>query len=229
MSQFSASDFQANLNAAHTEITRHAKHLGLSKAQAPKAAIMAVSKRQPDTRVDAALAAGQRLFGENIVQEAQSRWAERRATYPDLKLHLIGSLQSRKAADAVALFDVIETLDRSKLADKLKAAMDAQNRQLPVFIQVNTGEEPQKGGVLPADLPALIAHARDIGLDLQGLMCIPPKDHDPALHFALLLKWAQAHNIAKLSMGMSSDYAIAAAMGADFVRIGTALFGDRTT
>ncbi len=200
----------------------------LAKAAAPPPVLVAVSKTQPDEKLEAMLAAGQRVFGENKVQEAQAHWAARRAQYPDLELRLIGPLQSNKSEDAVALFDVIETLDREKLARTLAKAMEKLDRRVPVFIQVNTGEEPQKAGVLPDDLDALLACARqECGLDVQGLMCIPPVDEPAGPHFALLAKLAKRHSLTGLSMGMSSDYAVAARFGSTHVRVGTALFGGR--
>ncbi len=190
--------------------------------------LVAVSKKQPDERIEAALAAGHRLFGENRVQEAQARWADRRAAYPDLRLHLIGPLQTNKAKYAVALFDVIETLDREELARALADEMSAQGRFLPCFIQVNTGAEPQKSGILPEDLPAFheFCHS-ECGLEVHGLMCLPPLDEPPALHFALLQKLAAAQGLPALSMGMSADYERAIALGATHIRVGTALFGAR--
>jgi pyridoxal phosphate enzyme (YggS family) len=189
--------------------------------------LVAVSKMQSPERVTAALAAGHRLFGENRVQEAKAHWAGLRAQYPDLKLHLIGPLQTNKAREAVALFDCIETVDRPALADVLIKEMAKQNRKLPCFIQVNTGEEPQKGGVAPDGLPALLDHCRELKLDVRGLMCIPPVDEPPAPHFALLKKLASRHSLPDLSMGMSADFEDAIALGATYIRIGTALFGER--
>lgn len=190
--------------------------------------LIAVSKMQGDEAIEAALAQGQRVFGENRVQEAQARWQARRAQYPDLALHLIGHLQSNKAGDAVALFDVIETVDSEKLAQALAAEMKKQQRFLPCMIQVNTGDEPQKGGVGIADLAALLAACRAAGLTITGLMCIPPADDVPGLHFALLHKLAKEHGLPHLSMGMSGDYPDAIAYGATHVRVGSAIFGTRT-
>ena len=215
-----------NLAAVKSRILRARREAGLPPAETR---IVAVSKQQDPARIRAALAAGHRIFGENRIQEARAKWPDLRRAHPDLELHFIGHLQSNKVDEAVALFDVIETLDREKLARKLAAAMARAGRRVPLFIQVNTGEEPQKGGVLPGDLDALVALARDaLGLPVVGLMCIPPRDDDPALHFALLTKLARRHGLAKRSMGMSGDFEIAAAMGADYVRIGTAIFGPRT-
>ena len=207
------------------------KAIGTSAREYGRAAdsvtLVAVSKMQQDERIEAALKAGQRVFGENRVQEAEERWAGRRRSYPDLILHLIGPLQTNKVADAVALFDVIETLDRPRLADALAAEMKKQGRALPCFIQVNTGAEAQKAGVLPEDLPDLLRHARKAGLDVTGLMCIPPVDQPPGLHFVLLQQLARAHGLRNLSMGMSADFEKGIAAGATHVRIGTALFGER--
>lgn len=191
--------------------------------------LTAVSKTQPPEAIEAALATGQRVFGENRVQEAQGRWSGRRPVLPDLHLRLIGPLQTNKAADAVALFDVIETLDREKLARALAEAADKRGLAAPrVLIQVNTGAEPQKAGVLPDDADALIAVARDrYGLKVEGLMCIPPVDEDPAPHFALLAAIAARNGLGVLSMGMSGDYLAAIAAGATHVRVGSALFGER--
>ncbi len=189
--------------------------------------LTAVSKTQPGEALDAALAAGQRVFGENRVQEAQAHWAARRADTPELELRLIGPLQTNKAADAVALFDVIETLDRPRLADALAAAAAKTGRTPRVLVQVNTGAEPQKAGVLPEEADGLVACAREKGLSVEGLMCIPPADEAPGPHFALLRKIARRNGLAVLSMGMSGDYETAIRFGATHVRIGSALFGER--
>ncbi|MEQ8966368.1 MAG: YggS family pyridoxal phosphate-dependent enzyme [Azospirillaceae bacterium] len=192
--------------------------------------LVAVSKVQPAERVAAALAAGQRVFGENRVQEAQGRWPAFRARYPDIRLHLIGPLQTNKAEDAVALFDEIESLDRPKLARALARAGEKAGRMPEILIQVNTGEEPQKAGVTPDGLADLLALARDaLGLPVRGLMCIPPVDENPALHFALLAELAADHGLERLSMGMSGDYETAVRHGASQVRVGTAIFGERDT
>ncbi len=225
--------------------------------------LVAVSKTQPPVLVQAALDAGQRVFGENRVQEAQVRWGYRlrkgsgdssgdgsgeasgdspgdssgnrsgdslgdvRARYPDLVLHLIGPLQTNKAKEAVALFDVIETVDRPDIVRALVKEMKKQGRDLSCFVQVNTGDEEQKAGVSPQALADLLGLCRAEGLRVEGLMCIPPVDEPPALHFALLRRLAQQHGLAKLSMGMSADYERAVALGATHVRVGTALFGGR--
>ena len=190
--------------------------------------LVAVSKRQPDDRIDAALLAGQRVFGENRVQEAQGRWVPRRDRHADLTLHLIGPLQTNKAADAVALFDVIEVVDRPKLAKALGNEMIHQNRQLECYIQVNTGKEAQKSGIAPEDADDFIAYCRDeAGLNITGLMCIPPIDEEAAMHFALLQTIAKRNHLSILSMGMSDDFEEAIAFGATAVRIGSAIFGAR--
>lgn len=190
--------------------------------------LIAVSKQQPDARIDSALEAGLRIFGENRVQEAQGRWQPRRPLFPDLELHLIGQLQSNKAGDAVALFDVIHTLDRPKIARALKTEMDKQSRQLPCFIQVNTGDEPQKAGIVPTEVSEFYNMCRnEIGLEIIGLMCIPPIDEEAAMHFAFLRTLADKLSLSKLSMGMSSDYEEAIAFGASHIRVGSSLFGAR--
>ncbi len=200
----------------------------LAAAANPPPVLIAVSKTQTDAALEAMLATGQRVFGENRVQEAQAHWAARREILPDLELHLIGPLQSNKAEDAVRLFDMIQTLDRPKLVAALAAAIVKTGRRPRLLVQVNTGEEPQKAGVAPRDLPALLGQAReDFGLEIEGLMCIPPVGEPAGPHFALLAKLARAHGLATLSMGMSGDYALAARYGATHVRVGTALFGER--
>lgn len=199
----------------------------LSALADPPPLLIAVSKVQPDERIDAALAANHRVFGENRVQEAQARWAHRREQYDDLRLHLIGPLQSNKAGDAVALFDVIETVDRPKLCRVLAEEMEKAGRRPTLLIQVNTGEEPQKSGVAPDELDDLLACARENGLDIAGLMCIPPNEEPAAPHFALLARLARERCLAEISMGMSADYRLAAELGATQVRVGTAFFGER--
>ncbi|XDZ65635.1 YggS family pyridoxal phosphate-dependent enzyme [Alphaproteobacteria bacterium LSUCC0684] len=190
--------------------------------------LVAVSKKQPDDRIDAALDAGLRVFGENRVQEAQGRWAHRRQTIPDLSLRLIGPLQTNKAAEAVALFDVIETLDREKLARVLAAEMEKQGRALDCLIQVNTGEEEQKSGISPREAVAFSHFCRDdLGLRITGLMCIPPVSEEAAMHFALLAKLGREAGLPHLSMGMSADFAEAIRFGSTHVRVGSALFGER--
>jgi pyridoxal phosphate enzyme (YggS family) len=194
---------------------------------APVTQLVAVSKTVAEDGVREALAAGQRVFGENRVQEAQSKFPQLKAEFADLELHLIGPLQSNKVKEAVALFDVIQTLDRDKLADALAAERDRSGKCPRLFIQVNTGEEPQKAGVLPRETAALIAKARDLKLPVEGLMCIPPADDDAAPHFALLLKLAREHGLKNLSMGMSGDFELAVKFGATHVRVGSAIFGAR--
>ena len=190
--------------------------------------LVAVSKRQPDDRIDAALAAGQSVFGENRVQEAQGRWMPRSDRHADLTLHLIGPLQTNKVADAVALFDVIEVVDRPKLAKALGNEMIRQNRQLECYIQVNTGKEAQKSGIAPEDADNFIAYCRDEArLNITGLMCIPPVDEEAAMHFALLQTIAKRNDLSILSMGMSDDFEEAIAFGATAVRLGSAVFGAR--
>lgn len=190
--------------------------------------LVAVSKAQPDERVLAALTAGHRVFGENYMQEAKRRWPPLRPAYPDLRLHMIGPIQTNKARDVVALFDVIETVDRPKLARALAKEMDRLNRRPECFVEINTGEEPQKAGVWPADADAFIKACRgDLGLPVTGLMVIPPEGEEPSLHFALLAKIAARNGLAKLSMGMSADYDIAVQFGATHVRVGSAIFGER--
>jgi pyridoxal phosphate enzyme (YggS family) len=194
---------------------------------APATHLIAVSKTVDEAGIRAALAAGQRRFGENRVQEAQAKFPALRQDYPDLELHLIGPLQTNKAKEAMALFDVIQSLDRIRLADALAAERDKGARVPRLFIQVNTGEEEQKAGVLPADLEALLAHARRLELPVEGLMCIPPVEDDAAPHFAFLLKRARDLGLSQLSMGMSGDFELAIKFGATHVRVGSAIFGAR--
>ena len=189
--------------------------------------LVAVTKTHGRESIEAALIAGQRVFGENRVQEALAKWPAIRADYADVELHLIGPLQTNKVREAVSLFDAIQTLDRPKLADALRSAMDHTGRTPFLFIQVNTGEEPQKSGVAPRDAAALIEHARQLKLPLRGLMCIPPARENPAPHFALLRKLAAEHDLPLLSMGMSGDFEIAIRFGATHVRVGSAIFGER--
>ena len=189
--------------------------------------LIAVSKLQPEDRVLAVLDAGQRVFGENYVQEAQGKWPGWRERFPDVRLHMIGPLQSNKARAAVALFDAIHTLDRMSLARKLAAAIEAEGRAPELFIQVNTGDEPQKAGILPDDADAFIADCRALGLTLSGLMCIPPEDQDPVPHFRALRAIAARNGLAGLSMGMSADFETAIAEGATHIRVGSAIFGAR--
>jgi pyridoxal phosphate enzyme (YggS family) len=190
--------------------------------------LVAVSKTHGADRVREVLEAGHRVFGENRVQEAQEKFPALKAAYPNIELHLIGPLQTNKARDAVALFDVIQSVDRERLAVTLAKEMERAGKRPVCFIQVNTGEEPQKAGILPAELDAFVATCRDTHkLPVVGLMCIPPVDEEPALHFALLAKMAARNGLAKVSMGMSADYETAVRLGATHVRVGSALFGVR--
>jgi PLP dependent protein len=190
--------------------------------------LIAVAKAQPQERLDAALAAGQRVFGENYVQEARAHWQEAREARGDLELHLIGALQSNKVKEAVALFDVIQTLDRPRLARALAREVEASGRRPRLLIQVNTGEEPQKAGVWPEEADALVALCRDeLGLDVRGVMAIPPVDEEPAPHFGLLGAIARRNGLGWLSMGMSEDFELAVRLGATHVRVGSAVFGPR--
>ena len=214
----------ANLAAVRARIAAAAVAVGRAGAEVT---LVAVSKAQPEVRVLAALEAGQRVFGENYVQEAKARWPALRARHPDAVLHMIGPIQSNKAKDAVALFDVIETVDRPKLARALGGEMARQGRRPACFVQVNTGEEPQKAGVLPADADSFIAECRRLELPVVGLMAIPPEDEEPSLHFALLADIARRNGLDQLSMGMSADYEIAVQFGATHVRVGSAIFGAR--
>ncbi len=190
--------------------------------------VVAVTKRQDEAQIRRALTAGCRVFGENRVQEAATKWPALRDAFPDIELRLIGPLQSNKASEAVALFDVIETVDRPKIAQAIAAEMDRQGRRPRLLVQVNTGEEPQKAGVAPPDLDRLISECVDaLGLKIEGLMCIPPADEPPAPHFALLAKLASRHSLPVLSMGMSGDFETAIQLGATHIRLGEAIFGPR--
>ncbi|MCG8503400.1 MAG: YggS family pyridoxal phosphate-dependent enzyme [Sphingomonadales bacterium] len=221
----SSQDIATNLAAVDTRIAEACRRANRDA----RPTVIAVSKGQPLAAIEAALAAGHRVFGENRVEEAVAKWPALKERFPDVELHMIGGLQTRKVRDAVGLFDVIQSLDRPKLARKLAAEMTAQNRVLAFTIQVNTGEEPQKGGVVPSDLPGLLSLCRDeLGLAISGLMCLPPADEEPSPHFALLVKLARRHGLETLSMGMSGDFEVAAALGATHVRVGTAIFGPRS-
>jgi pyridoxal phosphate enzyme (YggS family) len=206
---------------------RIAKAAALAGRKADAVTLIAVSKTQPAAAIEELIAQGQRVFGENRVQEAQAKWPGLRAAYPDLHLHLIGQLQSNKADDAVALFDAIHSLDRPSLAEALAKAMAKAGKRPDCFVQVNIGAEAQKGGCAITDLPALLAQCRALDLPVIGLMCLPPEGAEPAPYFALLAKLARRHGLAGLSMGMSADYESAVMVGATHVRVGTALFGDR--
>lgn len=191
--------------------------------------LVAVSKTFDAAEIRPVLDAGQRVFGENRVQEAQSKWPGLREDYAGIELHLIGPLQSNKSEDAVALFDVIETVDREKIAAALAGEMKKQNRFPKLYVQVNTGSEPQKAGIEPKEAVAFVERCRTVhGLAIEGLMCIPPADENPGPHFALLEKIAQEAGVEKLSMGMSGDYETAVGFGATSVRVGSAIFGSRT-
>lgn len=189
--------------------------------------LIAVSKVQPLERVVAVLDEGHRLFGENKVQEAAGKWPDLRARYDGVTLHLIGPLQTNKARQAMELFDVIETLDRPKLARTIARIKDEMGQCPRLFVQVNTGEEEQKAGISPGEADTFIAECRELGLEIDGLMCIPPAGEEPSLHFALLAKIAARNDIPELSMGMSGDFERAVAQGATYVRVGSAIFGDR--
>lgn len=215
----------ANLDDVRKAIAQAEKDGGRAKGDVT---LIGVSKQQPDERVDAALSAGLRVFGENRVQEADSRWTPRRAAHPDLELHLIGPLQTNKAKDALRIFNVIQTVDRPRIASALARAMKDAGRSLPCFVQVNTGEEPQKAGVAPADAAAFVQECRDsYGLNIIGLMCIPPAEDAPAHHFAFLKDMADSLGLDQVSMGMSADFPAAAELGATHVRVGSAIFGTR--
>jgi PLP dependent protein len=192
------------------------------------AVLVAVSKTYDADYIRPTLDAGQRVFGENRVQEAQGKWPALRADYPDLELHLIGPLQSNKAAEAVATFDVIETIDREKIASEIAKEIKKQGKPVRLYVQVNTGLEEQKAGIAPAEAVAFVTRCRDAhGLSVEGLMCIPPANENPGPHFALLRKLAREAGVEKLSMGMSGDYETAIQFGATSVRVGSAIFGSR--
>ncbi len=215
----------ANLAAVQHELKAALAEAGRNEAAVE---IVAVSKTFDEQRILPMLAAGHRVFGENRVQEAQDKWPSLKSRFPDVELHLIGPLQSNKTKDAVALFDVIETVDRPKLARALAAEMEKQGRQPKLLVQVNTGEEERKAGVAPGEADAFLKACREeYGLAIAGLMCIPPVDDDPAPHFALLSKLAEKNRLSMVSMGMSADFPIAAQLGATHVRVGSAIFGAR--
>lgn len=193
----------------------------------PPANLIAVSKGHGVDKIRTALEAGHRLFGENRVQEASVKWPQLREQFPGLELHLIGPLQTNKVKLAVSLFDAIETLDRPKLARALSVEIEKSGKTPKLFIQVNTGEEPQKAGVLPSDLVLFFEECQGLGLNVSGLMCIPPVDEEPAMHFALLKKLGDGLGLKEFSMGMSGDFEVASSLGATHVRVGTAIFGPR--
>lgn len=201
---------------------------GAAKRKAGSVTLIAVSKTFGADDIRPVLAAGHRDFGENRVQEALGKWPALKTEFPDLRLHLIGPLQSNKAKEAVALFDCIHSIDRPKIAEAIAGEMAKQGRKLELFVQVNTGEEPQKAGVLPRDVKAFVAMCREtLRLDIAGLMCIPPVEEEPAVHFAFLEKLARELGLLGLSMGMSSDFETAIEFGATHVRVGSAIFGGR--
>ncbi len=200
-----------------------------AKRQPGAVTLVAVSKTFAAEDIRPVIEAGQRVFGENRVQEAQGKWPALKQAFPDLELHLIGPLQSNKAKEAVALFDVIETVDREKIAAELAKEITRQGRAPKLYVQVNTGSEPQKAGIEPREAVAFVERCRDVhGLAIEGLMCIPPAEENPGPHFALLEKLAREAGVEKLSMGMSGDYETAIALGATSVRVGSAIFGSRT-
>jgi len=216
---------QGGLTAVREDIARACRD---ARRDPATVTLVAVSKTFGADAIEPVIAAGQRVFGENRVQEAQAKWPALRAGRSDLELRLIGPLQTNKVRDAVALFDVIETVDRESLAAALAREYGRGARRLRCLVQVNTGEEPQKAGIAPAEADGFIARCRDVhGLPIVGLMCIPPVDDDPALHFALLRTLAERHGLAVLSMGMSADFELAIRFGASHVRVGTAIFGAR--
>src|SRR5436853_2102533 len=213
------------LEAVQREIVAACRDAGRDPA---KVTLVAISKTFGPAAITPVIAAGQRVFGENRVQEAKAKWPALREAHPDLQLHLIGPLQSNKAKDAVALFDAIHSIDRPSIAEALAKEIAKQNRRPLLFVEINTGAEPQKAGVLPEDADAFIKACREThGLDIGGLMCIPPFEEAPAPHFALTAKIAARNGLKLLSMGMSADFATAIAFGATHVRVGTAIFGTR--
>ena len=215
------------LAAVRAEIARACRDAGRDAASVT---LIAVAKTFGADAIEPVIAAGQRVFGENRVQEATAKWPALRARHGDLELHLVGSLQSNKAREAVALFDAIHSVDRASLAAALAKEIAAQARRPLLFVEINTGAEPQKAGVQPQDADAFLAACRDrYGLPISGLMCIPPLDEAPAPHFALTAQIARRNGLPLLSMGMSADFATAIAFGATHVRVGTAIFGERTS
>jgi hypothetical protein len=217
-------DIAANLAEVQARIAAAARAAG---RQPEMVALVAVSKTHDAGAIAAAIAAGQRRFGENRVQEAQAKYPALKARHAGIELHLIGPLQTNKVKEAVALFDVIETLDRMRLAEALQREMERQQKRPRLFIQVNTGAEVQKAGILPDAADGFIEQCRGLGLAIDGLMCIPPATEEPALHFALLREIARRNRLSRLSMGMSGDYETAIRFGATHVRVGTAIFGVR--
>lgn len=218
--------FDAAANLAAVDARIQSARAGSARPER-KVTLVAVSKTHGADKVEALLRAGQTVFGENRVQEAQAKFPALKTAWPQLELHLIGPLQTNKVKEAVALFDVIQSVDRPKLARALAEEMRKQNRILPCFVQVNTGEEAQKAGIAPQDTDAFVAECRTLGLNVVGLMCIPPAEDEPSPHFALLAKIAARNGLTQLSMGMSGDFETAIRLGATHVRVGTALFGAR--
>jgi pyridoxal phosphate enzyme (YggS family) len=217
-------DAAAALNQVQTRIAVACK----AARRDPKVVeLIAASKTQDAARIEALVAAGQRHFAENRVQEAANKWPDLRARFPHVRVSLIGPLQTNKVGEAVELFDAIHTLDRPRLAEKLAEEMERQSRHLPCFVQVNTGREEQKAGVDPKEADAFIAQARALGLNVVGLMCIPPVNEQAAIHFAFLREIAARNDLAQLSMGMSDDFETAIAFGATHVRVGSVIFGPR--
>jgi len=215
----------ANLAAVKAEISAAAATAGRPD---DAVTLVAIAKTHPGETVRKALAAGHRVFGENRVQEAEAKWPVLREAFPVLRLHLVGPLQTNKVAKALAMFDVIESVDRPKLAHTLAGSMDRTGHRPGVLVQVNTGEEPQKHGVLPGDADSFVRECIDVlELPVLGLMCVPPVDEEPALHFALLRDIAARNGLAELSMGMTADFPVAVQFGATLVRVGTAIFGER--
>lgn len=222
-----ARDVAARLSIVNDKISAAAR---AAKRDPATVKLVAVTKTFPPAVIAEAISAGQRVFGENRVQEAKSKWPDLKERHADIELHLVGPLQSNKVKDAVALFDVIESVDRPKIARSLAEEMARVGKRPRLLVQVNTGEEPQKAGVFPAETEGFVRQCSDeLGLSIEGLMCIPPFDEEPAPHFALLAKLAQRLGLNELSMGMSADFEQAIAFGATYVRVGTAIFGERET
>ncbi len=220
-----ALEVSSNLLAVGARIAAAAEAAGRAPGSVT---LVAVSKTHPAERIRLALQAGHRVFGENRVQEAEDKWPALKAEFPDARLHLIGPLQRNKVRRAVQLCDVIETVDRPKLARALANAMDEEGRRPELLIQVNTGDEPQKNGIALAEVDAFVRRCLgEFALPVAGLMCIPPVDEEPSLHFALLREIARRNGLAELSMGMTADYPVAVQFGATMVRVGTAIFGSR--
>lgn len=218
-------DAVAALNAVKARIEAAARGAGRNPATVR---LIAVTKTFEADAITPVLATGHRIYGENRVQEAKAKWPALRIAYPDIELHLIGPLQSNKAKEAVELFDCIHTVDRPKIAAALATEMQRQGRRPRLLVQVNTGEEEQKAGIMPAEATKFVRMCRDeLGLAISGLMCIPPIDEEPAVHFAFLAKLAREAGVSELSMGMSSDYEAAVELGATYVRVGSAIFGSR--